>query len=88
MYRSSRTLYWVSSAAHDNLQYASFLQFSCALTQDCSATLAKPGYEKTLSDLIKLTFNNVYEHVAQDASVLSAMAQKVDPNVKITASIK
>lgn len=35
----------------------------------------KKGYENTLSDLIKLTFDHVSEHVAKEASIVSAIAQ-------------
>jgi DNA-binding protein YbaB len=49
--------------------------------------LAMEGYEDTLSDLIRVTFNNVYQHMAEEASVVSAIAQKVNPGVKIDGSI-
>ena len=47
----------------------------------------KKGYENTLSDLIKLTFDRVSEHVAKEASIVSAIAQRVNPGVKIDGSI-
>jgi hypothetical protein len=45
------------------------------------------GYEDTLSNLIKLTFDHVREHVAGEASIVSAMAQKVNPGVNIDGCI-
>jgi len=48
---------------------------------------ATQGYEKTLKDLIKLTYNNVFEYI-ETASVVTAIAQKVNPGVKIDASIE
>jgi hypothetical protein len=44
-------------------------------------------FKATLSDLIKLTFDNVQKHVAHEASVVTAIAQKVNPGVKIDGSI-
>ena len=49
--------------------------------------LAEKGYEDTLDNLIKLTFRNVQEHVTEGPSIVSAIAQKVSPGVKIDASI-
>jgi len=46
------------------------------------------GYEDALSKLIKLTYDHVREHVAREASIVSAIAQKVDPGVNIDASIE
>lgn len=48
--------------------------------------LAEPGYEATLSDLVQVTYKHVKEYFA-DASVASAIAQRVSPRVKIQASI-
>lgn len=50
--------------------------------------LAQKGYEHTLNDLVQLTTNMVHEHVTEEASIVSAMAQRVNPNVKVDASIK
>jgi len=47
----------------------------------------KKGYENTLRDLIRLTFDNVREHVTGDASTVTAIAQRVNPGVNIDASI-
>ncbi|KAE9387343.1 hypothetical protein BT96DRAFT_927670 [Gymnopus androsaceus JB14] len=44
-------------------------------------------FKTTLSNLIKLTFDNVQKHVAHEASVVTAIAQKVNPGVKIDGSI-
>jgi hypothetical protein len=46
------------------------------------------GYESTLSELIKLTFDNVREHIAPTAAITTAMAQQADPGVKIDGSIE
>jgi len=48
----------------------------------------KSGYDDTLNELIRLTFDNVREHVAKEASIVTAMAQKVNPGVKIDGSIE
>jgi len=45
------------------------------------------AYEDTLSRLIQLTFNLVRDKVAVEASVVTAIAQKVNPGVNIEASI-
>lgn len=46
------------------------------------------GFEETLSSLIKLTFDHVHEHVAKEASIVTAIAQRISPRVKIDASIQ
>ncbi|KIM30956.1 hypothetical protein M408DRAFT_327870 [Serendipita vermifera MAFF 305830] len=52
------------------------------------AVSVKQRYKDTLADLIQLTFDNVRNHVAKEASVLTAIAQKVNPNVKVDGSIE
>jgi hypothetical protein len=47
----------------------------------------RKGYENTLRDLVRLTFDNVREHVTGDASTVTAIAQRVNPGVNIDASI-
>ncbi|KAG6829399.1 hypothetical protein H0H87_011528, partial [Tephrocybe sp. NHM501043] len=44
------------------------------------------GYEARLADLIQVTYERVREQLV-DASVVTAMAQRVNPNVNIQASI-
>jgi hypothetical protein len=46
-----------------------------------------PGFEDTILDLVELTVNSVNEHVATVASIVTAIAQKVNPEVKIAGSI-
>lgn len=53
-----------------------------------SRYLDQEGYESTLDDLIQITFDNVKEHVAKEASIVTAIAQKVSPSVKIKGSIE
>jgi hypothetical protein len=55
---------------------------------DCRCHLARAEYKELLAGLIKFTFDHVSEHVATEASVVSAIAQRADPGVKIDASIK
>ena len=50
-------------------------------------SLVEEGYEETLSNLIKLTFDHVHEHVTKEASIVSAIAQKVNPGVNIDGCI-
>jgi len=45
------------------------------------------GHEGTLKELVKLTFEHVSEHVAKEASTVTAMAQRVYPELKIRESI-
>ncbi|KAJ8597151.1 hypothetical protein M405DRAFT_836649 [Rhizopogon salebrosus TDB-379] len=49
--------------------------------------LAEPDHEGTLKELVKLTFEHVSEHVAKEASTVTAMAQRVYPELKIRESI-
>jgi hypothetical protein len=37
------------------------------------------GYEYTLSNLVQLTFDLVRDKIAMEASVVTAIAQKVNP---------
>jgi hypothetical protein len=45
------------------------------------------GFEDTLLDLVGLTFDSVNKHVAMAASIVSAIAQRINPEVKIAGSI-
>ncbi|CCM00986.1 uncharacterized protein FIBRA_03034 [Fibroporia radiculosa] len=45
------------------------------------------GYENSLVKLVELTYKHVSKHVAEEASVVTAMAQRVDPKSKIVESI-
>jgi len=47
----------------------------------------KKVFESTVLDLVKLTFDSVNKHVATAASIVSAIAQKINPEVKIAGSI-
>jgi hypothetical protein len=47
----------------------------------------KNRFEDTLRDLVGLTFDSVKKHVAAEASVVTAIAQRINPQVKIDASI-
>ncbi|KAG2052281.1 hypothetical protein BDR06DRAFT_1009775 [Suillus hirtellus] len=46
------------------------------------------GHAETLARLIQITEERVYKHVAAEASVMTSMAQRVDPGLKIKASIE
>ncbi|KAG2344169.1 hypothetical protein BDR05DRAFT_1018229, partial [Suillus weaverae] len=45
------------------------------------------NHEETLARLIQTTEELVYKHVGTDASVMTSVAQRVDPGLKIKASI-
>jgi hypothetical protein len=47
----------------------------------------RKGFESTVVDLVELTFDSVKQHVATAASIVSAIAQKINPEVKIAGSI-
>lgn len=47
---------------------------------------AKRGHEPTLHNLIQLTYDNVYKYL-KTPSIVTAIAQKVNPGVNIHASI-
>jgi hypothetical protein len=49
--------------------------------------LAEAGHDGTLIELVKLTFEHVSKHVANEASTVTAMAQRVYPELKIIESI-
>jgi hypothetical protein len=49
--------------------------------------IAKNGYEYTLANLIQLTFDLVKDQVAVEASVVTAIAQRVNPRVNIEGCI-
>jgi GTPase SAR1 family protein len=46
------------------------------------------NHEETLTHLIKTTEELVHNHVGADASVMTSVAQRVDPGLKIKASIE
>jgi len=48
--------------------------------------IAEKGHELTLTKLIQLTYDEVYKYL-KDASIVTAIAQKVNPSVNIEASI-
>ncbi|KAJ8593183.1 hypothetical protein M405DRAFT_811438, partial [Rhizopogon salebrosus TDB-379] len=48
---------------------------------------AQDGYNESLIHLIQTTEEHVYKHAAADASVVASVAQRVDPGLKIKASI-
>ena len=49
--------------------------------------IVKSGYEYTLSNLVQLTFDLVKDKVAMEASVVTAIAQRVNPGVNIEGCI-
>ena len=49
---------------------------------------AEEDHKETLIDLTKITEQQIYNHVASDASVMALIAQRVDHNFKIKASIE
>jgi hypothetical protein len=49
--------------------------------------LAEAGHDGTLIELVKLTFEHVSKHVANEASTVTAMAQRVYPELEIIESI-
>ncbi|KAI6010232.1 hypothetical protein EDC04DRAFT_2770033 [Pisolithus marmoratus] len=51
------------------------------------AVSIKGGYEDTLPKLVQLTYSMVSERVAHEPSVVSNMAQRVNPDLKIQGSI-
>jgi len=54
---------------------------------DPSTYVAEKSYERTLLELTKLTTERVGEYLHEDIAVLSAVAQQVNPNVKLDAVI-
>jgi hypothetical protein len=48
----------------------------------------RKGFESTVVDLVELTFDSVKKHVATAASIVTAIAQKINPEVKIAGSIE
>jgi hypothetical protein len=58
----------------------------CVLNKSLSA--ANGNHEETLTHLIKTTEELVRNHVGADASVMTSVAQRVDPGLKIKASIE
>lgn len=49
--------------------------------------IARKGYEDTLSNLIQLTFDLVKDKIPMEASVVTAIAQRVNPSVSIEGCI-
>jgi hypothetical protein len=49
---------------------------------------ANGTHEETLARLIQTTEKLVCEHVGIDASVMTSVAQRVDPGLKVKASIE
>ncbi|OAX40245.1 hypothetical protein K503DRAFT_634001 [Rhizopogon vinicolor AM-OR11-026] len=52
------------------------------------AVSTEESYKETLAQLIQITERHVYEHVATDASVMTGIAQRVDPKLKMETLIK
>ncbi|KAL0947982.1 hypothetical protein HGRIS_010608 [Hohenbuehelia grisea] len=48
---------------------------------------SETGYQETLSALTKVTYDNVKNYVAEEASLVTAIAQRTSPDTKIYASI-
>jgi hypothetical protein len=49
---------------------------------------ARVEHEETLARLIQITEERVCKHVATEASVMTSIAQRVDPALKFKASIE
>ena len=49
---------------------------------------ATKDHKETLARLIQITEDSVYKHVATEASVMTSIAQRVDPRLNIKASIE
>jgi hypothetical protein len=49
---------------------------------------AKGHHKETLASLLQMTENLVRQHFAPEASVMTSIAQRVDPKLKINASIE
>lgn len=64
-----------------------FFAFSNPSLTIRSWLLARPQYAASLAELMQVTYENVDNYFV-DASVMSAIAQKVNPRVKIRASIE
>ncbi|KAG8824273.1 hypothetical protein FRC19_002105 [Serendipita sp. 401] len=52
-----------------------------------NAVSTQEGYESTLTDLIRVTFENVQHHFGPEASIVTAIAQKASSIVKIEGCI-
>jgi hypothetical protein len=52
------------------------------------ASAVSGDYKESLVHLIQITEDHVYKHVAADASLVTSVAQRVDHNLKIKASIE
>jgi hypothetical protein len=62
--------------------------YSClSISESDSLWPVEEGFEDTILDLVGLTFDSVNKHVAAAASIVSAIAQKINPEVKIAGSI-
>ncbi|KAG1894959.1 uncharacterized protein F5891DRAFT_1060614 [Suillus fuscotomentosus] len=53
-----------------------------------ATTSTKEDYEETLNRLIKITESCVGQHSAPEAAVMTSVTQRVDPRLKIKASIE
>jgi hypothetical protein len=53
-----------------------------------SSSAANGNHEETLALLIQTTEGLVCKHIGIDASVMTSVAQRVDPGLKIKASIE
>jgi hypothetical protein len=49
---------------------------------------AKGRHKETLAPLIQMTENLVRQHFEPEASVMTSIAQRVDPGLKINTSIE
>ncbi|KAG6918821.1 hypothetical protein DXG01_011224 [Tephrocybe rancida] len=66
--------------------FDSFVKMKVPHVTVSNAAPAEYGFEPSLSDLIQVTYDHVREYFV-DASVVTAMAQRVNPRVNIHASI-
>jgi hypothetical protein len=70
-----------------HIHVSSLSNLFCSLLHHTSnIPAAEPGHETTLLGLIQLTYNSVYNYL-KAPSIVSAVAQKVNPGVNIDASI-
>jgi hypothetical protein len=68
----------VSSESEANQSYILFIH---------TCIIVKSGYKYTLSDLVQLTFDLVKDKIAMEVSVVTAIAQRVNPGVNIEGCI-
>jgi hypothetical protein len=69
-----------------HIHVSSLSSLFCSLCPTSNSPAASPGHEATLHNLIQLTYDNVYKYL-KTPSIVSAIAQKVNPGVNIDASI-